>query len=109
MIRVFEKGAYKRPFDPVEIATAWQADGFSFGVFRDPPGQEWNGFVHDTDEYVLVVEGTLVIDVGDQTSTCDVGDLVRIPRGVVHSLKTVSAAGSVWFYGYGNWEAGDGE
>jgi cupin 2 domain-containing protein len=109
MTRVFEKNAHKLPINPADIATAWKAEGFSFGIFRDPPGQEWNGFVHDTDEYVLVAEGTLIIDVGDQSATCGAGDLVRIPRGAVHSLKTVSPAGSVWFYGYGIWGAGNGK
>jgi len=107
MTGVFEKAAHELPVDPAKIAAAWQAEGFSFGIFRDPMGQEWNGFVHDTDEHVLVAEGSLIIDVGDQTATCGAGDLVHIPRGVVHSLKTISAEGSVWFYGYGMWGSGD--
>lgn len=106
MSPVFEKGAFALPVDADRISTRWRAEGFSFGVFRDPPGQEWNGFVHDVDEYVLVAEGTLTIDVGQETAGCEAGDLVRIPRGVEHSLKTTSSGGSVWFYGYGNW--GDG-
>ncbi len=104
MSDVFIKSAHTLPVDPAEVRDAWQAEGFDFGVFRDPPGQEWNGFVHSTDEYVLVAEGTLIVDVGHETATCKPGDLVRIPRGVVHSLKTISPAGSVWFYGYGFWD-----
>ena len=38
---------------------------FSFGVFRDPPGQEWNGFVHNDDEYVTVADGRLRVGVGE--------------------------------------------
>ena len=73
-------------------------------MFRDPPGQEWNDFVHQTDEYVLVAEGELRIEVADAVATVEPGDLVRIPAGARHSLKTLSSAGSVWLYGYGHWE-----
>jgi cupin 2 domain-containing protein len=103
MRNVFEKGACALPVVAKKIQAAWQQEGFDFGIFRDPPGQEWNDFVHDSDEYVLVADGTLTISVGAKTANCEAGDLVRIPRGAVHSLKTTSAGGSVWFYGYGFW------
>jgi cupin 2 domain-containing protein len=104
MTMVFEKSAHSIPLDFDNIEECWRDEGFSFGVFRDPPGQEWNGFVHSTDEYVLVAEGKLQITVGRQSAECGAGDLVRIPREVSHSLKTVSDSGSVWLYGYGNWD-----
>jgi len=97
----FEKSVYTAPVDHSEIEREWRGRGFSFGVFRDPPGQEWNDFVHDTDEYVVVAEGTLTVSVDHETARCDAGDLVWIPRGVRHSLKTTSPGGSVWLYGYG--------
>ena len=103
MKKTFQKNTCALPISESDIKSRWADEGFSFGIFRDPPGQEWNGFVHDADEYVLVAEGTLSIDVGDETALCEPGDLVCIPRGVVHSLKTVSPSGSAWFYGYGHW------
>ncbi len=108
MTRVFEKAAYTTPVDFSAVESDWRQESFSFGVFRDPPGQEWNNFIHRTDEYVLVAEGQLRIDVGNESAVCEAGDLVRIPRQVSHSLKTLSGNGSVWLYGYGNWnEAGE--
>jgi len=108
MSSVFTKSAYPVPVDFSATRTDWQREGFSFGVFRDPPGQQWNNFIHQSDEYVLVAEGRIEIDVGRQTAVCEPGDLVRIPRRVSHSLKTLSAAGSVWLYGYGYWDEGRG-
>ncbi len=102
MRKLFTKSAYGLPVDHGEVAREWQARGIDFGVFRDPPGQEWNDFTHQTDEYVVVAAGTLTISVGAETAQCSAGDLVWIPRGVPHSLKTTSAEGSVWLYGYGN-------
>ncbi len=108
MKNVLEKRAYPAPVDQAEISADWQAQGFSFGVFRDRPGQEWNGFVHAEDEYVTFAEGRLRISVGDETFEAGPGDLVRIPAGVEHSLKTLSSEGSVWLYGYGLWGDDDG-
>lgn len=99
----FEKRAYDTPVDFDRVQRDWTGEGFTFGVFKDPPGQEWNGFVHTTDEYVLVAAGQLEVLVGDQQAITEPGDLVRIPKGVRHSLKTLSADGSVWLYGYGDW------
>jgi quercetin dioxygenase-like cupin family protein len=104
MTSIFEKGAHSIPVDLKAVEVGWREEGFSFGVFRDPPGQEWNDFVHHTDEYVLVAKGKLQISVGQESAECGPGDLVRIPREVSHSLKTISDGGSVWLYGYGNWD-----
>lgn len=103
MTQVLQQGAYGLPVDHAQVRGDWAGEGFSFGVFRDPPGQEWNDFVHDSDEYVLVAEGRLRITVGGETFAAGPGDLVRIPRRVPHSLVTLPDSGSVWLYGYGFW------
>ena len=103
MPETFTSDVYDVPVDFQRVELDWSDEGFSFGVFHDPPGQEWNDFVHTTDEYVLVAEGRLAIDVGLERREVGPGDLVRIPRGVSHSLKTISQGGSVWLYGYGLW------
>lgn len=102
MNETFHKSAYSTPVNNQQVEKEWCQKGFSFGVFRDPPGQEWNDFVHDTDEYVVVAEGRLEIRVGEESATCAPGDLVWIPRHVRHSLKTISEDGSTWLYGYGD-------
>ena len=104
MTKTFQTGAYSTPVDLGQVESDWEAEGFSFGVFRDPHGQEWNDFVHSTDEYVVVAAGRLSIAVGSERADAEPGDLVRIPAGVSHSLKTLSPEGSIWLYGYGMWE-----
>jgi len=101
---VYIKADRPLPVDFDAVEADWRRESFSFGVFRDPPGQQWNNFTHHSDEYVLVAEGRLQIDVGNESAICEPGDLVRIPRLANHSLKTLSADGSVWLYGYGFWE-----
>lgn len=103
MSDTFQKNAYATPVSAKSVKSDWQKQGFSFGIFQDVAGQEWNDFMHSTDEFVVVAEGNLTISVGSEAAACEAGDLVRIPSGTVHSLKTTSQSGSVWFYGYGNW------
>ncbi len=107
MTSTFSKGAYPVPVNTLDVEREWRARNFSFGVFRDPPGQQWNDFVHSSDEYVVVAEGTLRIRVGDLSAICYPGDSVWIPRDTPHSLETLSAEGSVWLYGYGYEEHAD--
>jgi len=99
-MELFRKGYYGAPVDEAAIRRQWAEEGYSFGVFIDPEGQEWNDFVHSTDEYVAVAKGQIRISVGDESFVAGPGDLVFIPRGVRHSLKTLSATGSRWLYGY---------
>ncbi len=99
-MKVFCTAAYPLPVSRAAV----QADhpDFSFGEFHDPPGQVWADFVHAADEFVVVAEGSVEIEVAGETACCGPGDLVRIPAGARHSLRTAKTAGSVWFYGYGH-------
>lgn len=103
MSDVFRKSAYPAPV--TEAVVAADFPGFSFGVFRDPPGQVWADFVHRTDEFVVVAEGEVEIEVAGASTKCSPGDLVLIPAYASHTLRTSRSGGSVWFYGYGTFEA----
>ena len=103
-----DKAAYPVPVDRDAVAADWAAEGFSFGVFRDPPGQCWEGFTHATDEYVVVAEGELELEIAGETHRARPGDRARIAAGAVHAVRTVSAQGSLWFYGYGPRRGRDG-
>ena len=46
--------------NPDQIKQDWLSKGYSFGVFRDPPGQVWADFVHKTDELVVLAEGVVL-------------------------------------------------
>ena len=96
---LFRSNAFATPV--AEAAVRADFPGFSFGVFRDPPGQVWADFVHSTDEFVVVAEGEVEIEVAGQSAVCKPGDLALIPAGASHTLRTSPQAASVWFYGYG--------
>lgn len=74
--------------------------GYSFGIFVDPPGQEWLGFVHDVDEIVVPLEGSITITVAGTVHRPVIGNEVFIPANAVHDVVTGSESGSRWAYGY---------
>jgi cupin 2 domain-containing protein len=96
---VFRSNAYDTPVSPAEVKADFP--DFSFDTYRDPPGQIWADFIHGVDEFVVVAEGRIEIEVAGERMLCMPGALVRISAGARHTLRTSKDAGSVWYYGYG--------
>ena len=48
---------------PELIKQDWNSRGYSFGIFRDPPGQVWADFVHQTDELLVLAEGEIEVEI----------------------------------------------
>ena len=61
------------------IKRDWHSRGYSFGVFRDPPGQVWADFVHQTDELVVLAEGEIEVEIEGNAERFQVGEMVFIP------------------------------
>ena len=62
-----------------QIKQDWNSRGYSFGVFRDPPGQVWADFVHQTDELVVVAEGEIEEEIEGKAERFQIGEMVFIP------------------------------
>jgi quercetin dioxygenase-like cupin family protein len=88
------------PLDRDQVARDWRQRGYSCDVFTDPPGREWNDFVHMTNELVTVMEGKLKLTIGGEEITVEPGDEVFIPKGICHSVKNISSSTTRWLYGY---------
>lgn len=82
------------------IAKSWKERGYSCDMFIDPPGREWNDFVHATNELVTVVEGKLQMAIEGESLIAEPGDEVFIPKGACHSVKNIHNATTRWLYGY---------
>ena len=100
MSDIVTKAKFRAPVDRDAVAADWRARGYSCGLFVDPPGQEWNDFVHAVNELVTVAEGRLRMSVGEQTFVAEPGDEVFIPKGARHSLKNIDTGTTRWLYGY---------
>ncbi|MEN8129996.1 MAG: cupin domain-containing protein [Pseudomonadota bacterium] len=94
------KNRFLQPLNRTEVEQDWQSRGYSCELFIDPPGQQWNNFVHPTNELVTVVEGVLEMTVEGQRWIVGPGDEVFIPKGAVHSVSNVHQGMTRWLYGY---------
>ena len=100
MSELLDRNKFAAPLDQASVAAEWRGRGYSCGSFVDPPGQCWEGFVHDCNELVTVVEGRLEMEVAGETVTMEPGDEVFIPRGAIHSVRNIHDSTTVWLYGY---------
>lgn len=91
---------FETPVDQETVAQDWRARGYSCQEFIDPPGQQWNDFVHRTNEVVTVIDGRLQLDVNGETIAAEPGDEVFIPRGAVHSVRNIHSDTTRWLFGY---------
>ena len=65
--------------NPDQIKQDWNSRGYSFGVFRDPPGQVWADFVHQTDELLVLAEGEIEVEIEGKAERFQIGGMVFIP------------------------------
>lgn len=86
--------------DTTIIENNWRSRGFSFEFWEDPPGQIWKDFRHETDELFMLLEGEVILTVGNKTLKPAIVEEVLIPAGVDHTVQTSSTTGSRWYYGY---------
>ena len=84
----------------LKIKQDWNSRGYSFGIFKDPPGQVWADFVHKTDELVLLAEGEIEIEIEGKSQRPKIGEEVFIPANALHTVRNVGSMGNVWYYGY---------
>ena len=82
------------------IIQDWHARGFSCDVWSDPPGREWKDFVHRMDELVVLLEGTIELEMAGRTVRPVVGEEVLIPAGTRHTVRNVGGTMARWLYGY---------
>ena len=83
-----------------QIRKNWESRGYSFGVFKDPPGQVWADFVYRTDELVVLAEGEIEIEIEGKSQQPHFGDEVFIPANVIHTVRNIGKTNNVWYYGY---------
>ena len=100
MTETFIEAKFTAPVDRARVADDWRGRGYSCDLFVDPPGRQWNGFVHACNELVTVCEGRLEMTVGERSFTVGPGDQVFIPKGAVHSVRNVHHGTTRWLYGY---------
>ena len=85
-----------------KIRENWESRGFSFGVFKDPPGQVWADFVHRTDELVVLAGGDIEIEIEGKSQQPRIGEEIFIPANSIHTVRNIGKTNNVWYFGYKN-------
>ena len=63
----------------LKIKKNWNSRGYSFGIFKDPPGQVWADFVHRTNELIVLAEGEIEVEKEGKAERFQIGGMVFIP------------------------------
>ena len=82
------------------VRSNWQSRGFNCDVWTDPPGQTWEDYTHAVDEVVMILEGEVEFEIGEQVLRPSVGEELYILAGVLHSVRNIGKTPSRWLYGY---------
>ena len=85
-----------------KIRENWESRGYSFGVFKDPPGQVWADLVHCTDELVVLAGGDIEIEIEGKSQQPRIGEEIFIPANSIHTVRNIGKTNNVWYFGYNN-------
>ena len=86
--------------NPEQIKKDWNSRGYSFGIFKDPPGQVWLDFIHKTDELVVLAEGEIEIEIEGKSQQPPIGKEIFIPAKSKHTVRNVGKTNNSWYFGY---------
>jgi mannose-6-phosphate isomerase-like protein (cupin superfamily) len=86
-LRAVSSGA---PFttDKMGKSTVVRSDYFFVGLNAFEPGQEHAPHLHEgQDKLYLILEGSAVVQVGEESETLTAGDAAYAPSGTFHSIR----------------------
>ncbi len=86
--------------NPEQIKKDWNLRGYSFKIFKDPPGQVWADFVHKTDELAVLAEGEIEIEIEGKSQQPPIGKEIFIPAKSKHTVRNVGKTNNSWYFGY---------
>lgn len=87
--------------DQAKVKSDWAARGFDCRLWTDAPGARWEGFVHATDEVVIVLDGRMEFEVAGEVHHPQPGEELFIPAGAIHSARNIGQTTAQWLFGYG--------
>ena len=81
----------------IRLSSTEGADGLSVLEHQAPPGDSPPLHVHRSeDETFYVLDGELLLKIGETQMAARPGDTLRAPKGVPHTYRVESAAGARW-------------
>ena len=81
-----------------DLRQALQDEGFDVFRWRDEAGADYQPHSHDHDESLWVLDGEIVFGTAGRELRLHAGDLLRLPKGIVHTARS-GAVGATYLIG----------
>jgi len=81
-----------------DLRQTLQEEGFDVFRWRDEAGAFYQPHSHDHDESLWILDGEIVFAAGGRELRLHSGDLLRLPKGTVHTARS-GAAGATYLIG----------
>lgn len=78
----------------------WAERGYTCDLWVDPPGTVWADFVKDENQLVLVLDGSLLLEMQGRKVSMGPGDEVLVPAGVRHTVRNLGTGTLRWLCGH---------
>ena len=69
----------------------FNSQSHTFGIFKDPPGQVWADFVHETNELVVLAEGEIEKEIEGKSQRPRKGEEVLILAKALHTVTNLGS------------------
>ena len=80
--------------DRDRTAREWNARGSIFALWKDPPGQRREDYVHRSDELVMVLAGALQFEINGQIHYPAIGEELFIPSATLAKPSPIGCTGT---------------
>jgi mannose-6-phosphate isomerase-like protein (cupin superfamily) len=86
--------ASTRPYNALGLSVTW------LSIDSASIREVWEGYVHDTDELVMVVERDVEFEIDRKVHRPAPGEELFIPARARHTVRNLGHGESRWLYGY---------
>ena len=87
------------PLSEAALRRKLEASGYAVSRYVYPPGMYFADHTHGVDKIDAVLSGQFRVRMGGESVVLRAGDMVRIPKGAVHSAEVVGEEDAVSFDG----------
>ena len=82
------------------VSADWARRGYSCELWIDPPNRVWSDFIHEADLLILLLEGTIQVELPHRTVRLQVGDEIDIPAHTRFTIRHAGDEPARWLHGY---------
>ena len=86
--------------DKDRVRTDWAQAGYSCELWVDPPERVWSDFVHEADLRLLLLAGSIQVELPGRTVQMQTGDELDVPAHTRFTIRHTGDQPARWLHGY---------